>query len=86
MKTKTSLLTKLTYTTAVALAIFSGGVSTYGLTKFAPGAEAVIAAMGLLFEAGKVVSFSLMHKQMPDALKGGLLIVGLVLMTLNIVA
>jgi hypothetical protein len=38
-KSKIPLLTKISYGTAVALACFSGGVATYGLTKFAPGAE-----------------------------------------------
>jgi hypothetical protein len=83
--TKTSFLNKLIYAVAVALALFSGGVSTYGLTKFAPSAELVIVIMGLLFEAGKLVAFSLLHKRMPLALKGALLTVGLVLISLNIV-
>src|SRR5712671_1397817 len=84
MKTKTPLLTKLAYSTAVGLALFSGSVATYGLTKFAPGAEWVVAAMGLLFEAGKLTSFALVHKRMPRALKAALLLTGTVLMGLNI--
>jgi hypothetical protein len=76
---------RLTYITAVVLAVFSGGVSTYGLTKFAPGAEVVIAAMGLLFEAGKLTAFTMLHKRMPLPLKAALLMVGIVLMSLNIV-
>ncbi len=75
---------KIAYITAIALAVFSGGVSTYGLTKFAPGAELVIAAMGLLFEAGKLTAFAMLHHQMPRALKSALLVVGLVLMSLNV--
>jgi hypothetical protein len=53
-------------------------------TKFAPGAELVVAAMGVLFEAGKVSAFILLHKKMPRALKAALLTVGLILMGLNI--
>jgi hypothetical protein len=79
------MLTRLTYITAIALAVFSGSVSTYGLTKFAPGAELVIAAMGLLFEAGKLTAFAMLHKRMPLTLKAALLTVGLVLMSLNII-
>jgi hypothetical protein len=82
---KPTLLTRITYLTAVVLALFSGAVSTYGLTRFAPGAEWVIAAMGLLFEAGKLTAFSMMHRQIPAPLKAGLLAVGVILMTLNIV-
>jgi hypothetical protein len=85
MNTKTSFLVRITYATAVALAVFSGGVSTYGLTRFAPGAEVVIAAMGLLFEAGKLTAFAMLHRSMPTLLKTGLLLVGVVLMSLNIV-
>jgi len=84
-KSKTSTLTKISYTTAVALACFSGGVATYGLTKFAPGAELIVAAMGVLFEAGKLTSFALVHRPLPRLLKGALLTVGVVLVTLNIV-
>src|SRR5260370_35545009 len=85
MKTKTPTLTKISYGTAVALACFSGGVATYGLTKFAPGAEWVVAAMGALFEAGKLTSFAMLHRPVPPLLKGALVTVGLVLMALNVV-
>jgi len=85
MTTKTSPTNIIASTVAIGLAGFSGAVATYGLTKFAPGAELVIAAMGVLFEAGKLTSFAMLHKRMPRALKGALLVVGLVLMTLNIV-
>jgi hypothetical protein len=84
MNTKTSTSTKIAYTTAIGLACFSGGVATYGLTKFAPGAELVVAAMGVLFEAGKLTAFALIHKQMPRLLKAALVFVGLILMGLNI--
>jgi hypothetical protein len=83
--TKTSPTNVIATTVAVGLAGFSGAVATYGLTKFAPGAEYVIAAMGVLFEAGKLTSFAMLHKRMPRALKGALLTVGLVLMILNVV-
>jgi hypothetical protein len=76
MKTRTS--------TSTALACFSGGVATYGLTKFAPGAEYVIAAMGVLFEAGKLTSFAIIHRPLPRLLKLALIAIGLVLMGLNI--
>jgi len=82
---KTSFLTRIAYVVAIALALFSGAISTYGLTKFAPGAELVIAVMGLLFEAVKITAFSLLHHRMPALLKGGLLTIGLVLLILNIV-
>lgn len=77
-------LIRITYGTAILLAFFQGGVSTYGLTKFAPGAEFVIAIMGILFEVSKLVIFAMMHKKLPLPLKGALLSVGLVLMGLNI--
>jgi hypothetical protein len=80
-----TILTTITYVTAVALALFSGGVSMYGLMKFAPGAELVIAVMALLFEAGKLTAFAVLHRRLPVLLKAALLVVGLVLMTLNIV-
>jgi hypothetical protein len=74
-----------TYATAFGLAAFSGSVATYGLTKFCPGAELVVAAMGILFECGKLTAFAMLHKKMPRTLKGALLSVGLVLMILNVV-
>ncbi len=82
---RNSFLDNLVYIIAVALALFSGSVSMVGLMKFAPGAEIVIAIMALLFEAGKLASFSLLHKRMPALLKGVLVVLGVVLMTLNIV-
>jgi len=83
MKAPTS--TKIAYATAIGLVAFSGSVATYGMTKFCPGAEYVVAVMGLGFECGKVVSFSMLHKKMPTLLKAALLTVGLLLMVLNIV-
>lgn len=79
------VLTSIAYGTAILLAAFSGSVATYGLTKFAPGAELVIAVMGVLFEATKLTAFAMLHVRMPIALKGALVLIGLVLMTLNIV-
>jgi hypothetical protein len=75
----------LTYATAFGLAAFSGSVATYGLTKFCPGAELVVAVMGILFECGKLTAFAMLHKKMPLPLKGALAAVGLVLMVLNVV-
>src|SRR5258708_5849713 len=81
---KSSPLTKIAYGTAIGLAAFSGAVSCYGLTKFAPGAEWVVAIMAFGFEAGKLVSFSMIHRPLPLPLKTTLVLVGLVLMGLNI--
>jgi hypothetical protein len=85
MKQKqSSTLTVICYAAAIGLAGFSGAVATYGLTKFAPGAELVVAIMGVLFEAGKLTSFAVLHRPIPRMLKAGLLTVGLVLMALNV--
>ncbi len=40
--------------------------------------------MGVLFEAGKLTSFAVLHRPIPRMLKAGLLTVGLVLMALNV--
>jgi hypothetical protein len=40
--------------------------------------------MGVLFEAGKLTSFALVHRSVPLALKPALLFVGVVLMALNV--
>jgi hypothetical protein len=77
-------LNKISYTTAIALVAFSGSVSAFGMMKLVPGGEVVVCAMALLFECGKVVSFTLLHKKMPTLLKLALLTVGLLLMVLNI--
>jgi hypothetical protein len=65
MKNRTPTSTKIAYATAIGLACFSGAVATYGLTKFAPSAEFVVAAMGVLFEAGKLTSFAIIHRPLP---------------------
>jgi hypothetical protein len=75
---------KFLYTTAIALAGFSGAVATYGLTKFAPGAEFVVGTMGVLFEVGKLTSLSLMHRPLPRSIKTGFIATSAVLMTLNV--
>ncbi|SRR5258708_435350 len=77
-------LNNISYTTAIALVAFSGSVSVFGMMKLVPGGEVVVCAMALLFECGKVVSFTLLHKKMPTLLKLALLTVGLLLMVLNI--
>jgi hypothetical protein len=82
--TTTPTSTKIAYATAIGLACFSGAVATYGLTKFAPGAELVVAAMGVLFEAGKLTSFAIIHRPLPRLLKTALLTIGLCLMALNV--
>jgi hypothetical protein len=77
-------LNNISYTTAIALVAFSGSVSAFGMMKLVPGGAVVVCAMALLFECGKVVSFTLLHKKMPALLKLALLTVGLLLMVLNI--
>jgi hypothetical protein len=50
-----------------------------------PGAEIVVGAMGLLFEAGKLTSFAMLHRRsLPRLLRGALATVGLTLMTANV--
>jgi hypothetical protein len=72
-------------TTAISLAAFSGGVATFGMMKLVPGAEIVVGAMGLLFEAGKLTSFAMLHRRsVPRLLRGALATVGLTLMTANV--
>src|SRR5260370_19865967 len=84
MKSKTPILTKISYTTAICLAGFSGSVACYGLSKFTRGSEPVVIVMCALFEAGKLVSFAVIHRPLPRSLKCALVAVGLVLMGLNI--
>jgi hypothetical protein len=84
MKTRTPLLTKISYTTAICLAGFSGAVATFGMTKLVPGGEIVVAGLGLLFEAGKLTSFAVLHRPLPRLLKIGLAAVGITLMTANV--
>jgi hypothetical protein len=78
-------LNTISYTTAISLAAFSGGVATFGMMKLVPGAEIVVGAMGLLFEAGKLTSFAMLHRRsVPRLLRGALATVGLTLMTANV--
>jgi hypothetical protein len=78
-------LDTISYTTAISLAAFSGGVATFGMMKLVPGAEIVVGVMGLLFEAGKLTSFAMLHRRnVPRLLRGALATVGLTLMTANI--
>ena len=78
-------LNTISYTTAISLAAFSGGVATFGMMKLVPGAEIVVGAMGLLFEAGKLTSFAMLHRRsVPRLLRGALATVGLTLMAANI--
>src|SRR5712671_8246129 len=74
-----------TLTTAISLAAFSGGVATFGMMKLVPGAEIVVGAMGLLFEAGKLSSFAMLHRRsVPKMIRVALAGVGVTLMTANI--
>jgi hypothetical protein len=78
-------LNTISYTTAISLAAFSGGVATFGMMKLVPGAEMVVGAMGLLFEAGKLTSFAMLHRRsVPRLLRSALATVGLTLMTANV--
>jgi hypothetical protein len=78
-------LNTISYTTAISLAAFSGGVATFGMMKLVPGAEIVVGAMGLLFEAGKLTSFAILHShRVPRLLRGALATVGLTLMSANV--
>jgi len=78
-------LNTISYTTAISLAAFSGGVATFGMMKLVPGAEIVVGAMGLLFEAGKLTSFTMLHRRsVPWLLRGALATIGLTLMTANV--
>jgi hypothetical protein len=78
-------LNTISYTTVISLAAFSGGVATFGMMKLVPGAEIVVGAMGLLFEAGKLTSFAMLNRRsVPRLLRGALATVGLTLMTANV--
>jgi hypothetical protein len=78
-------LNTISYSTAIALAGFSGAVATVGMMKLVPGGEIVVGAMGVLFEAGKLTSFALLHrKAAPRLLKVALAGVGLTLITANV--
>src|SRR5260370_21322727 len=78
-------LNTISYSTAIALAGFSGAVATVGMMKLVPGGELVVGAMGALFEAGKLTSFAMLHrKAAPRLLKCALAGVGLTLMTANV--
>jgi hypothetical protein len=85
VSTKPCRLNAFAYGTAIVLATFSGGVATFGLMKLVPGAEIVVGAMGLLFEAGKLTSFAMLHRRaVPKMLRLALAGVGLTLMTANV--
>src|SRR6266436_8418933 len=78
-------LNTIRYTTAISLAAFSGAVATVGMMKLVPDGELVVGAMGVLFEAGKLTSFAMLHrKAAPRLLKIALAGVGLTLMTANV--
>lgn len=80
-----NLLNILATSTAVGLVAFSGAISAYGLSKFCPGAEPAIIILAVLFEASKLLGFAMVHRPAPRWLKTGLLTVGILLMTLNVV-
>ena len=82
---RSAKLNTFAYCTAIALAGFSGGVATFGMMKLVPGAEIVVGAMGLLFEAGKLTSFAMLHRPMiPRIIRLALAGVGLILMAANV--
>jgi hypothetical protein len=81
----TTKLNTFAYCTAISLATFSGGVAGFGMMKLVPGAEIVVGAMGILFEAGKLTSFAMLHRRaIPKILRLALAGVGLTLMAANI--
>jgi hypothetical protein len=81
----TTKLNTFAYCTAISLATFSGGVATFGMMKLVPGAEIVVGAMGILFEAGKLTSFAMLHRRaIPKILRLALAGVGLTLMAADI--
>jgi hypothetical protein len=85
ISTHPSKLNIVAYSTAIALACFSGSVATFGMMKLVPGAEIVVGTMGLLFEAGKLTSFAMLHsKAIPRILRFALAGVGLILMAANV--
>src|SRR5258707_15301406 len=78
-------LNNISYTTAISLAAFSGGVATFGMMKLVPGAEIVVGTMGLLFEAGKLTSFAMLHRGSgPGLLRGALATIGVTLICANV--
>src|SRR5712672_124727 len=78
-------LNTISYTTAIGLAGFSGAVATVGMMKLVPGGELVVGAMGVLFEAGKLTSFAMLHRKTPPRiLKIALAGVGLTLVAANV--
>src|SRR5258706_126451 len=78
-------LNTISYSTAIALAGFSGAVATVGMMNLVPGGEFVVGAMGLLFEAGKLTSFAMLHrKAAPRLLKVALAGVGATLVAANV--
>src|SRR5260221_8036 len=79
-------LNTISYSTAIAIAGFSGAVATFGMMKLVPGGELVVGAMGILFEAGKLTSFAMLHRKgAPRLLKVVIAGVGLTLITANVV-
>ena len=55
------------------------------MMKLVPGAEVVVGAMGLLFEAGKLASFAMLHRRsVPRLIRVALAGVGVTLMAANV--
>ncbi len=55
------------------------------MMKLVPGAEVVVGAMGLLFEAGKLTSFAMLHRRsVPRLIRVALAGVGVTLMAANV--
>jgi hypothetical protein len=82
---KLSNLSSISYTTAIALAAFSGGVATFGMMRLVPGAEIVVGAMGILFETGKLTCLAMLHRSdVPRIVRAVLACIGIILMTVNV--
>jgi hypothetical protein len=79
-------VSNISYTTAIALAAFSGGVATFGMTRLVPGAEIVVGAMGLLlFETGKLTCLAMLHRSdVPRIIRAVLACIGITLMAVNV--
>lgn len=79
------MLRSIASTISIALAVFGGSVSVYGMMHFAPGAEFVIAVMGALFEVAKLAAYTMIGSRLSLAIKAPLIVVSLALATLNVI-
>jgi hypothetical protein len=81
-------LQTLALAVAVAMSAFAGGLATFGLANFVPGANGVVFVMGALFEVGQLVAFATLHRHwgtMSRGLKYGLGFLAVVVVVLDVV-